>query len=297
MRDGIDIPPAELPIQRAVATGIPTPATTLSVVFRDGTQRHLLANASPLFGPDGKICGAVGASLDVTERNLAEEALSRVSRSLINAQEQERTRIARELHDDIGQRLAMLASQLEKLQEDYPNLPAEAWSHISALRRQTCEIATDIQSLSHELHSAKLEYLGLAAAMRSFCKEFAEQQKVRIDFSTHDLPSPLPSEISLCLFRVLQEALHNSVKHSGVRYFKVQLWGAAHEIHLTVEDSGVGFNSETAKKSRGLGLVSMQERLKLVKGTLTIESQPERGTTIHARAPLTSGSDSMRATG
>jgi signal transduction histidine kinase len=99
------------------------------------------------------------------------------------------------------------------------------------------------------------------------------------------------------IFRVLQEALHNSVKHSGVRHFEVRLWGTSDAIHLTVSDSGAGFDREEAKISRGLGLVSVEERLKLLKGTLSIESQPKRGTTIHACAPLSSGTDSMRAAG
>jgi signal transduction histidine kinase len=147
------------------------------------------------------------------------------------------------------------------------------------------------------LHSSRLEYLGLAPAISGFCKEFGEQQKVEIDFKIHDLPSTLPPDISLCLFRVLQEALHNSVKHSGVRHFEVRLWGTSDEIHLTVSDPGVSFDREAAKQSRGLGLISMEERLKLVNGTLSIESQPRRGTTIHARVPLRSGSDYLHATG
>ena len=110
-------------------------------------------------------------------------------------------------------------------------------------------------------------------------------------------PSPLSRDISLCLFRVLQEALHNSAKHSGVRRVEVQLWGMADEIHLTVSDSGVGFDSDTAKESRGLGLISMEERLKLVHGQLFIESQPKHGTTIHAHVPLSARSNAMRATG
>jgi two-component system sensor histidine kinase UhpB len=147
------------------------------------------------------------------------------------------------------------------------------------------------------LHSAKLQYLGLAATMRSFCKDFGEQQNVEIDFQSHDLPSPLSPDISLGLFRVLQEALHNSAKHSGVKYFEVGLWGTSDEIHLTVKDSGAGFDREAAKESRGLGLISMQERLKLLKGTLSINSQPKGGTTIHARVPFNSSSDSAWATG
>ena len=125
--------------------------------------------------------------------------------------------------------------------------------------------------------------------MRGFCREFGEQQKVEIDFKIHDLPVPLSPDISLCFFRVLQEALHNSAKHSGVRYFEVELWGTPDEIHLTVSDSGVGFDIDAAKASRGLGLISMEERLRLVGGELSINSQPKRGTTIHARVRLNSG--------
>jgi signal transduction histidine kinase len=215
---------------------------------------------------------------------------------LIEAQEQERTRIGRELHDDIGQRLALLAVQLQQLHEDRLILP-EVRTRMGELQKQISEIADDIQSLSHELHSAKLQYLGIAGAIRGFCQEFAEQQKVEIDFNAHDLPRPLSPEISLGLFRVLQEALHNSAKHSGVRHFEVRLWGTSDEIYLTVKDSGAGFDREAAKESRGLGLISMEERLKLLNGTLSINSQPKGGTTIRARVPLSSASDSMRAAG
>jgi signal transduction histidine kinase len=152
--------------------------------------------------------------------------------------------------------------------------------------KQASEIATDLQSLSHELHSARLELLGLAGTMREFCKEFAEEQKVEIDFQTHDVPRPLPPDISLGLFRILQEALHNAAKHSGVRHFQVRLWGTPGEIHLTVADFGVGFDMETVKNNRGIGLLSMEERLRILKGTFSIESRPNRGTTIHARVRL-----------
>jgi PAS domain S-box-containing protein len=243
-----------------------------------------------------EVVGAVIAFIDITERKLAEAALANVSRKLIEAQEQERTRIGRELHDDIGQRLALLAVELQQLNQD-PLISPKVHRRVGKLHRQTSEIAADIQSLSHALHSAKLQYLGIVGAMRGFCREFAEQQKVEIDFQSHDLPSPVSADISLCFFRVLQEALHNSAKHSGVRHFDVRLWGTSDEIHLTVVDSGAGFDREAAKTSRGLGLISMEERLKLLNGTLSIESQLKRGTTIHACVPVGSGIDSMRAAG
>jgi PAS domain S-box-containing protein len=261
-----------------------------------GTTTWVRWEIHPWRTPSGIVGGILIFAEDITHRKQMEDAISGMSRKLIESQEQERVRIGRELHDDIGQRLAMSAIELQQVHADPAVLP-EVRSRMGELQKQISEIALDIQSLSHELHSSKLEYLGVAFAMRSFCKEFAEQQKVEIDFQTHDLPSPVPPDISLCLFRVLQEALHNSVKHSGVRRFEARMWGTSNQIDLMVQDSGVGFDSEAAKKSRGLGLISMQERVKLVKGTLLIESQPKRGTTIHARVPFSSGSDSMRAAG
>jgi len=249
----------------------------------------------PWHTPEGIVGGILIFAEDITRRKQMEEALLEIPRGLIEAQEQERTRIGRELHDDIGQRLAMIAIELQQLHENSLILP-DVRSRLDELQKRTSEIATDTQSLSHELHSAKLEYLGIARAMRGFCQEFGEQQNVEIDFQSNDLPSPVSPDTSLCLFRVLQEALHNSAKHSGVRQLEVRLWGTSDEIHLTVADSGAGFDREAAKESRGIGLVSMEERLKLLKGTLSIESQLRRGTTIHARVPFSLNSDSMRAT-
>jgi signal transduction histidine kinase len=221
-------------------------------------------------------------------RELAEEALSNVSHKVIEAEEQERQQIAKELHEDIGQRLTMLAIEIEQLEPNSPHPTVDVPVGIDAVRRRTLEILTDVKGLAHELYSPRLEYLGVAAVMKSFCVEFSERKKVEIDFTSHDLPGVLPPVISLCLFRVLQEALHNAVKHSGVRQFNVQLSGTSDEIHLMVSDCGVGFALETARKGRGLGLNRMQERLKLVKGTLLIDSQPRRGTKIHARVPFLS---------
>jgi signal transduction histidine kinase len=158
------------------------------------------------------------------------------------------------------------------------------------------EISTSVQTMSHQLHSSKLEYLGLVNAIRSFCREFSEQQKMEIDFKSHDVPT-LTTELSLSLFRVLQESLHNAAKHSQVKHFEVELWGNSGEIHLTVSDLGVGFDTETAMRGTGLGLTSMRERLRMFDGELSINSQLQRGTTIHACVPFTSSSDATRAAG
>ena len=254
----------------------------------DGEYRWILDIGVPRFDQERSFVGYIGTCIDLTDRKLAETVLANVSRRMIEAQEQERTRIARELHDDIGQRLALFATNLQQLHPEPADLPGVR-SRVGELKDQISEIATDIQALSHRLHSSKLEYLGLATAMRGFCKEFGEQQKVEIDFETHDLPSALSPDISLCFFRVLQEALHNSVKYSGVRHFDVRSWATPNEVHLTVSDFGSGFDIEAAKAGRGLGLISMDERLKILNGTLSIESQLKRGTTIHAFVPLSPG--------
>jgi signal transduction histidine kinase len=228
-------------------------------------------------------------------RKMADVALSSVSHRVIEAEEQERKRFAKDLHEDIGQRLSLLAIEIGQLKTDFPNQAIEVRSRMDAVIKQTLELLADVKALAHELHSPRLEYLDLAAFMRSFCVEFGERKKVEIDFTSQGLPSFVPPDISLCLFRALQEALQNAVKHSGVRQFDVQLQGTSSEIQLVVRESGVGFNVEAAKMGIGLGLNRIEERLKLVKGILFVDSQPKRGTTILARVPLSSGSDSMRA--
>lgn len=227
-------------------------------------------------------------------RRMAEDALSSVNRRLVDAEDRERARIARDLDDDVGQRCALLAFNFEQLSSDVPSPTAEFRTTMDDLRKQIEHLSTNINVLAHSLRSPKLEYLGIVTTMRSFCKDFGHQQKVEIDFRSHDLPRPLPPDVSLSLFRVLQEALHNSAKHSGARQFEVELFEASDAIHLVVRDSGLGFDPEAAIKGKGLGLISMRERIKLVNGEFSIDSQVNRGTTIHAWVFLSSGSSSAR---
>ena len=174
--------------------------------------------------------GLRGTVQDITERKLAEESLASVSKKLIEAQEQERTRIARDLHDDIGQRLSLLAFEFQQLQEDSVILP-RVRSRMGEPREADFGDRQAIFNLCHTSYIRQnCHHVGLAAASRAFCKEFAEQQKVEIDFSSHDLPNSLSPDISLCLFRVLQEALHNSAKHSRVKRIEVQLKEDSGEI-------------------------------------------------------------------
>jgi signal transduction histidine kinase len=260
------------------------------MISADG-QTVWLRNIVNVVVENGRPKEVVGISVDITERKRAQEALSGIARKLVEAQEQERARIGRELHDDINQRLAMLAVGLEQLQHN----PSEVHTRLQELRQQTTELSDDVQALSHELHSSKLEYLGVVAGIRSWCKEFTERQKMEIEF-TSDVSSTLPSDIGLCLFRVLQEATHNAVKYSGVKRVQVQLLEDSGEIHLMIVDSGKGFDVEAASRGKGLGLTSMRERVRLVNGTITIESMPMGGTTIHVRVPLASEYQAERAT-
>jgi signal transduction histidine kinase len=153
-------------------------------------------------------------------------------------------------------------------------------------------LSKDVQDLSHRLHSSKLDFLGIAVAARSFCKELSEKQKVVVEFSHEGVPGSLPNEVSHCLFRVLQEALQNAVKYSGVQTFRMELRGASSEIQLTVSDCGVDFDQQEAMNRQGLGLISMRERLQLVNGYFFIDSKPGFGTTVKARNTLRSESAS-----
>ena len=259
-----------------------------TIVYRvrrhDGEYRWLLDTGSPTFNSDGSFSGYIGSYIDETDRLAAEDVLRNVSRRLIDAQEKERKRIARELHDDINQRLAMVAIELRQL-DSAPIVQTKHHERIERLLKRTTEISADLQALSHELHSVTLEHLGLAAAMRSFCNNLSRDQKVKIEFSDRNFPDSVPSEIELALLRVAQEGIHNAVKHSGVRKFQVELVGTPGEIQLTIRDFGLGFDPNQATKGEGLGLLSMRERIAPFNGTLSILSKPKLGTELIVRIP------------
>ena len=251
---------------------------------RDGEYRWVLGYGVPRFNSDGTFAGYIGSCVDITERKHAEESLATIGRRLIEAHEAERTWIGRELHDDINQRLALLAIELDRWSQHA--LTNELTELVRHARARITEIAEDVQGLSHRLHSSKLDYLGLATAAKSLCRELSEKTKVEIVFEHAGIPHTLSKEVSLCLFRVLQEGLQNAVKHSGVRSFTVDLQGTEESIELTVADTGNGFEEQDAFTRYGLGLISMRERLQLVQGELSVKSQPGAGTTIRARVPL-----------
>lgn len=250
---------------------------------KDGAIITALGSAE-LIDVNGEPC-VLCVAADITERKLAEEALAGVGRKLIEAQEAERTRIARELHDDINQRIAALAMDLHMLRQDLSPAEIDVGDRLDDARDQVRNLAADVQALSHRLHSSRLEYVGLKGAVTGFCRELSERQKLKIALRVESLPETLSPEVSLCLFRVLQEAVHNALKYSGTAECDVSLTGTATDVQLIVRDSGTGFDPDNLQ-GQGLGLISMRERLRLVKGHLSIESRPQHGTTIRANVPL-----------
>jgi len=252
----------------------------------DGEYRWVVTVGVPRYDVDGSFAGYIGTAVDTTERRLAEAALSALSQKLIEAHEEERTRIAGELHDDIGQRLALMSVRLGVLKQRLPASLADLDQEIGDMYQQIGDLASDIQALSHGLHPPKLELLGLDAAVTGLCQELSRRHGVKIDVHFENIPTALPPEISLCLYRVLQEALQNIVKHGASRHAHVSLDGHIDTINLTVQDSGAGFDPQEAMRGPGLGLASMKERLNVVGGQLSIHSQRGRGTTIHAVVPI-----------
>jgi len=261
----------------------------------DGRTTWVRWEVRPWHTAEGTVGGILIFAEDITRRKQMEEAISSVSRKMLDAQEQERSRIARELHDDVSQQLALLAVELDQWDHKAPDDPA-LQNYFEHAKRRISDIAHDVQSLSHQLHSYKLEYLGLVAAARGLSREISEKNNVRVDFTEHGLPR-LPKEVSLALFRILQQALHNAVEHSGTNKIKVRLWGKTNNVHLVVKDLGRGFNPSAALERVGLGLTSMRERVRLMAGEITIDSRPMHGTTIHVRVPLDSEVDSQKKAG
>ena len=220
-------------------------------------------------------------------RSHAELALRTLSGRLLSAQEEERRRIARELHDGLSQQLALLSIEIEQMAAQPVRSTTVLARSMRELGERAAEISTEIHNMSHRLHSSKLDALGLAAAVRGHCREVLAQG-LQVDFSEAGVPTSISHDVQLCLFRIVQEGLNNVVKHSGAGQARVTLVGTGEALVLSVADFGRGFNEADAAARDGLGLASMRERLRLVGGELTISSRSGQGTTLEARVPLTS---------
>ena len=220
------------------------------------------------------------------ELRLARDAQIQLSGRLIDAQEKERSRLAAELHDDFSQRLALLALGLENASEALPDSPRSAKQQLQELMNSAGELGADIHTVSHRLHSATLESLGLEPGISSLCKEFTDRHGIEIDFSADKIPRVVDPNVALCLFRIVQEALQNLRKHSGTARAEVRLIKHADRIFVSVYDQGKGFDMNDMKAHEGLGIRSMGERARLLSGHFEIHSKPGRGTRVEAAIPL-----------
>jgi len=248
---------------------------------RDGLHRWLLDNGVPNYDSGATFLGYLGGAVDFTDQRQAEHALRHLGGKLIAAQEHERRRIARDLHDSVSQRIALASIHVDQLRHLLPE--AGHASEVAARLREDCDnVAREVHTLSHRLHSAKLDALGLVAAVASHCREVSEQG-VLVHFSEAGVPD-VPRDVALCLFRIVQEALANVVKHSGATAARVTMSCAGDLVLLRIEDDGRGFAA--GQPAEGLGLVSMRERVRLVAGELTVRSAPGQGTAIEARVPM-----------
>jgi PAS domain S-box-containing protein len=252
----------------------------------DGEYRWVLDSGAPRFDSDGRFAGYIGSAMDVTEHRLAEEALSNLNHRLLESIEKERSRIARELHDDFAQRMALMAMELDGVGNALAR-DEDVEGRVQRLSERAVQLGADLQAVSHNLHPAKLEYLGLVAAADVFCREVSAQHYVRVDFRHEDVPERLSKAIALGVFRVLQEALSNAVKHSRTHELSVVIRGEANGIALEVVDRGIGFDVQAS--SNGLGLLSMRERLALIGGGIAIDSRPGEGTVVRVRVPFAEG--------
>jgi PAS domain S-box-containing protein len=223
---------------------------------------------------------------DITMRQQAEEARVDLAQRLVNAQEAECTRVARELHDNIGQSLALFTMELETIKLALTGMSPDADARLVRLSQKLKALGRDVGNLSHQLHSSGLEFLGLAVAVKSLCREFSERFPIQTECKCSNISKTLSSEVSLCLFRVTQEAFHNIAKHSRAARVAVELCASPTTLHLNITDDGVGFALSKSNARSGLGLTSMRERLHLVGGTFSIISEPGMGTRIEASVPM-----------
>jgi PAS domain S-box-containing protein len=270
------------------------------IIRPDGATRWVEGRGKPIYDEHGQCLKVNGLIVDITERKEAEQALREseealrksyariedLARRLIVAQEEERRHIARELHDDLNQQVAALAIGISRLKRQLPTDARTVQDLIAKLRDKTEQLSEHIRQVSHELHSSILQHVGLPAALNSYCAEFSDREGIAVTLDIQDGLEALPSDMALCLYRVAQESLRNVSRHSGARRAAVSLTCVKGAVELRVADQGVGFDPGQAREFRGLGLVSMEERVKLLRGAFVLTTRPGAGTELRARIPL-----------
>jgi PAS domain S-box-containing protein len=251
----------------------------------DGEYRWILDCGVPRYSPDASFCGYIGSCVDISDLKLSQQEMEELSGRLIHAQEEERKRVARELHDNFGQRLVVLSMELAQ-HLSKPENPPQVEVFLRELSEKIKEISRAMNLTAHQLHSSHLEVLGLVSAVQGLCHEFSRQYGIEAEFIHSGMSFSISAEVALCLFRVVQEGLQNIAKHSGALSCRVEITGSREGVRLCISDSGLGFDPAQFKLKPGLGFVSMRERLRLVGGQITVESQPSRGTRLDIRVPL-----------
>ena len=268
----------------------------LEIRFRHFKTREpiwMFCHVFQIFDTRGVHVGWASVSVDISERKRAEVAL-RESRQelralagrLINAEEQERKRISRELHDDLNQKLALLAFHTSGLLEAPFSSEDAIREQLFALQTRIVELSQHVREISHRLHPSILEDLGLRAALNQLGEDFSAREGIEVAFTSEAVPLAIPVEVAACLYRVAQEALHNILKHARADKVRMRVSGDSRGIHLSIQDTGVGFDSEAGLRRPGLGIVSMKERVRLVQGEFSIRSQPGQGTEVRVFVPL-----------
>lgn len=266
----------------------------------DGEYRWIIDTGIPRLTPEGTFAGYIGSCIDITERKRAEEALLeseaaiRESRKalqdlagkLLAAQEAERRRLAREMHDDLTQRLAVLAIEAGKLEVELEADGREAAEKLRHMKEQAVKLAADVHAISRQLHPSILDDLGLADAIEAECASVSQREGILVTYEPENVPEAVSKELGLCLYRITQEALRNIAKHARTQEGHVSLFARDGGIILRIQDNGIGFAPGKVRGKRGLGLASMEERARLVQAELSVRSQPGKGTVIEVRAPL-----------
>jgi signal transduction histidine kinase len=252
-----------------------------------GTTNNRVVNVLNILAVTAAAVGLLARNLkrSVFEAREAEQHVKALSGRLLHAQEEERARLARELHDDLSQQIAALSLRIGNLKRQIPTEYDDARTQSELIHQKLVQVSETVRRMSHELHPAILQYAGLEAALESFCQEFGSLSGVDVSLAIHGDFNGVPSSVALCVYRIVQESLRNIARHAKVAAAKVDIGRAGGILTLTVSDAGVGLDLASVEAKAGLGLVSMRERVRLAGGSLEIASRPRHGTTVLARIP------------